>query len=115
MPLEDTNGHNGHNADQRLRCEHGKTLFGRGECPRPAEIQLDGSLLCLAHAKLLRLEVRESTLLGTVFEMDKWLENPSNRADQFRWRRLLHQRDEAVEQLRFNRTLIEAQKGPERR
>jgi len=26
----------------------------------------------------------------------------------------MHERDEAVEQLRFNRTLIEAQKGPER-
>ena len=110
MPLEDTNGHN---ADQRLRCEYGKTLFGRGECPRVAEIQLDGSLLCLAHTKLLRLEERESTLLGKVFEMDQWLENPSNRADELHWRRLLHERDEAVEQLRFNRTLIEAHKVPE--
>jgi hypothetical protein len=60
------------------------------------------------------LEERESTLLGTVFEMDKWLENPSNRAEQLHWRRLLDERDEVVEQLRFNRTLIEAQKGPER-
>jgi hypothetical protein len=111
MPLEDTNGHN---ADQRLRCEYGKTLFGRGECPRVGEIQLDGSLLCLAHTKQLRLEERESALLGKVFEMDQWLENPSNRADELRWRRLLHERDEVVEQLRFNRTLIEAQKGPER-
>ena len=110
MALEDTNGHN---ADQRLRCEYGKTLFGRGECPRVGEIQLDGSLLCLAHTKQLRLEERESALLGKVFEMDQWLENPSNRADQLHWRRL-HERDEAVEQLRFNRTLIEAQKGPER-
>jgi hypothetical protein len=111
MPLEATNGHN---ADQRLRCEYGKTLSGRGECPSPAEIQFDGSLLCVAHTKLLRLEARESTLLGTVFEMDKWLGTPSNRADQLRWRRLLHERDEVVEQLRFNRTLIEAHKGPER-
>jgi hypothetical protein len=110
MPLGDTNGHN---ADQRLRCEYGKTLFGEGECPSPAEIQLDGSLLCVAHTKLLRLEVRESTLLGKVFEMDKWLDNPGNRAEQFRWRRLLDERDEVVEQLRFNRTLIEAHKGPE--
>ena len=111
MPLEDTNGHN---AGQRLRCEYGKTLFGEGECKRVGEVQLDGSLLCLAHAKLLRLEEQESTLLGTVFEMDKWLENPSNRAEQLHWRRRLHERDEIVEQLRFNRTLIEAQKGPER-
>ena len=111
MPLGDTNGHN---ADQRLRCEYGKTLFGRGECPRVGEIQLDGSLLCVAHTKQLRLEERESALLGTVFEMDQWLENPGNRADELRWRRLLHERDEVVEQLRFNRTLIEAQKGPKR-
>ena len=111
MPLGDTNGHN---ADQRLRCEYGKTLFGRGECPRVGEVQLDGSLLCLAHTKQLRLEERESALLGKVFEMDQWLENPSNRADELRWRRLLHERDEVVEQLRFNRTLIEAHKGPER-
>ena len=107
MPLEDTNGHN---AGQRLRCEYGKTLFGRGECKRVGEVQLDGSLLCLAHAKLLRLEVRESTLLGKVFEMDKWLENPSNRAEQLHWRRRLHERDETVDELRRNRTLIEAHK-----
>ena len=112
MPLEATNVHT---ADPWLRCEFGKTLFGRGECPRVGEVQLDGSLLCVAHAKLLRLEERESALLGKVFEMDKWLENPSNRADELRWRRRLHERDEVVEQLRFNRTLIEAQKGPERR
>jgi hypothetical protein len=110
MPLEDTNGHN---ADPWPRCEYGKTLFGEGECKRVGEVQLDGSLLCVAHAKLLRLEERESTLLGRVFEMDKWLENPSNRAEQLHWRRLLDERDEVVEQLRFNRTLIEAHKGPD--
>jgi hypothetical protein len=62
------------------------------------------------YAKRLRLEAQESTLLGTVFEMDKWLDNPDNRADQLRWRRLLRERDEVVEQLRFNRTLLEAHK-----
>jgi hypothetical protein len=108
LALEDTNGHN---ADQQPRCEYGKGLFGKGECPRPAEVQSDGSLLCVPHAELLRLEARESTLLDTVFEMDKWLDNPSNRAEQFRWRRVLHERDEAVEHLRSNRTLIEAHKG----
>ena len=102
----------GNTAVSQPRCEIEKTLFTEGECPRPGEVQLDGSLLCLAHAKLLRLEARESTLLGRVFEMDQWLENPSNRADQLHWRRL-HERDEAVEQLRFNRTLIEAHKVPE--
>jgi hypothetical protein len=64
----------------------------------------------MPHAKLLRLKVREGMLLGTVFEMDKWLDSQNNRADQLRWRRLLRERDEVVEQLRFNRTLIEAHK-----
>ena len=106
--------YNGHNADEQNRCEFGKSLFWEGACPKPGEVQFDGSLLSVPHAELLRLEVRESTLLGTMFEIYKCLDNPSNRADQFRWRRLMHERDEAVEQLRFNRTLIEAQKGPER-
>ena len=107
MALEDTNIHT---TDQHPRCEYGKTLFTEGECPRTGEVQVDGSLLCVPHAELLRLEVRESTLLGTVFEMDKWLDNPDNQADQLHWRRVLHQRYEAVEQLRSNRTLIEAHK-----
>ena len=105
MALEDTNNQT---ADQQPRCEYGKTLLSEGECQTTGEVQSDGSLLCVPHAKLLRLEVQNGTLLGTVFEMDKWLDNPDNRADQLRWRRVLHQRDEAVEQLRFNRTLIEA-------
>jgi hypothetical protein len=95
-------------AEQWPRCEFGKTLFAEGDCRRPGEVQMDGSLLCVTHAQLLRLQVRENLTLGRVFEMDKWLENPNNRADQLSWQRVLHQRDEAVEQLRFNRTLIEA-------
>jgi hypothetical protein len=97
-------------ADQQPHCEFGKTLFTEGECQRTGEVQLDGSLLCVPHAKRLRLEVQQSNLLGTVFEMDKWLDDPNNRADQLRWQRVLHQRDEVVEQLRFNRTLLEAHK-----
>jgi hypothetical protein len=103
-----------HIADQQNRCEFGKTPVSEGECPRTGEVQLDGSLLCVPHAKLRRLEVQNSTLLGTVFEMDKWLDEPNNRADELRWRRLMHERDEAVEQLRFNRTLIEAHKEQDR-
>jgi hypothetical protein len=110
LALEDTNVHT---TEQQPRCEYDKTLFS-GECPRTGEVQLDGSVLCVPHAKLLRLEVRESTLLGTVFEMDKWLDNLSNRADELRWRRLMHEREEVVEQLRFTRTLIEAHKERDR-
>ena len=107
MALEDTNVHT---TEVQPHCEFGKTLFLEGECQRTGEVQLDGSLLCVPHAELLRLEVRENTLLGTVFEMDKWLDNPDNREDQLHWRRVLHQRDEVVEQLRVNRTLIGAHK-----
>jgi hypothetical protein len=111
LALEDINVHT---TDQQPRCEYGKTLLSEGECQTTGEVQLDGSVLCMPHAKLLRLEVQNGTLLGTVFEMDKWLDNPDNRADQLRWRRLMHERDEAVEQLRFNRALIEAHKEQDR-
>ena len=97
-----------HTTEAQPRCEHSKPLFAEGECERTGEVQLDGRVLCVPHAELLRLEVQQSALLGTVFEMDKWLDNPNNREDQLRWRRVLHQRDEVVEQLRSNRTLIEA-------
>jgi hypothetical protein len=100
-----------HTADPWSRCEFGKTLLSEGECQRTGEVQLDGRLLCVPHAERLRLEVQQSNLLGTVFEMDKWLDNPNNRADQLRWQRVLHQRDEVLEQLRYNRTLIEAHEG----
>jgi hypothetical protein len=103
-----------HIADQQNRCEFCKTPVSGSECPRPGEVQLDGSVLCVPHAKLRRLEARESSLLGTVFEMDKWLDEPNNRADELRWRRLMHERDEAVEQLRFNRALIEAHQEQDR-
>jgi hypothetical protein len=58
--------------------------------------------------ELLRLEAREKDMLGKVFEMDRWLDERNNRADGLHWRRVLRERDEALEQLRFNRTLIEA-------
>jgi hypothetical protein len=105
MALKDTTDHT---ADQQARCEFDKPFFSEGECQWPGEVQLDGSLLCVPHAELLRLEVKENILLGTVFEMDKWLDELNNRADQLHWQRVLHQRDEVVDQLRFNRTLLEA-------
>jgi hypothetical protein len=105
MALKDKNAQP---ADHEPRCEFAKTLFSEGKCQRLGEVQFDGSLLCVPHTELLRLKVREDTLLGTVFEMDKWLDNPNNRADQLHWRRVLHQRDEVVDQLRFNRMLLEA-------
>ena len=82
-----------------------------GEVPLPE--RKERTLLALeetnVHAtELLRLEAREKAMLGKVFEMDRWLDEPNNRAADLHWRRVLRERDEALEQLRFNRTLIEA-------
>jgi hypothetical protein len=93
--------------DQQPRCEIGKTLIAEGECRRLGEVQLDGTLLCVAHAELLRLGERSETMLGKVFEMDEWLDSVYGEADELRVRRAEHHRNELVEQLRFNRTRIE--------
>jgi hypothetical protein len=107
LATEETNAHD---AQQQPRCEYGKTLFSEGECQSTGEARSDGSLLCAPHAELSRLQEREGTMLGRIFEMDKWLDEPRNRIDNLYWRRVLRERDETLEQLRFNRTLIEAHK-----
>jgi hypothetical protein len=93
-------------ADQR-RCGISKILTAEGECRRIGEVQLDGSLLCVPHAELLRLMGRSEALLGEVFKMDEWLENADGETDELRVRRAEHHRNELVEQLRFNRTRID--------
>ena len=60
----------------------------------------------MLHAELLNLEDRSETMLGMVFQMDQWLDNVDGEADQERVRRVEQQRNEVVEQLRFNRTRI---------
>jgi hypothetical protein len=86
---------NEQSANQQPRCEIDKV-----------EVQLDGRLLCVSHAELLRLKNRSETKLGTVFEMDQWLESVDGEADELRVRRIEHQRKEVVEQLRFDRLRI---------
>jgi hypothetical protein len=93
--------------DHQPRCEIAKTLIEEGECQRLGEIQLDGSLLCAAHAEMVRLGERSEALLGEVFKMDRWLESVDGQADELRVRRAEHHRNELVEQLRFNRTRME--------
>jgi hypothetical protein len=93
-------------ADQPSHCEIDKILTAEGECRRLGEVQLDGSVLCMRHAELLRLEEHSETLLGEVFEMDQWLESVDGEADELRVRRAEHHRNELVEQLRLNRTRI---------
>jgi hypothetical protein len=98
---------NEQSADQQPRCEIDKKRQAEGECLRPGEVQLDGSVLCSRHAKLLRLEDHSETLLGEVFEMDQWLESVDGQADELGVRRAEHHRDDLAEQIRFNRTQIE--------
>src|SRR5215217_345403 len=98
---------NENSADQQPRCEIDKILTAEGECRRPGEVQVDGSVLCVSHAELLRLKDRSETMLGTVFEMDQWLESVDGEADELRVRRIEHQRNEIVEQLRLKRMHIE--------
>jgi hypothetical protein len=97
---------NEQSADQQPRCEIDKIRKAEGECGRLGEVQLDERLLCVRHAKLLRLKNRSETMIGVVFEMDQWLESVDGQADELRVRRVEHQRNEVVEQLRFDRTQI---------
>ena len=94
-------------ADLQPRCEIAKTLIAEGGCQRLGEVQLDESLLCVAHAELLRLGGRSEALLGEVFQMDEWLESVDGEADELRVQRAEHHRNELVEQLRFNRTRMD--------
>jgi len=90
--------------DQQPRCEIGKVLTAERECQRLGEVRLDGSLLCVRHAELLKLRERSEALLGEVFQMDEWLESVDGEVDELRVRRAEHHRNELVEQLRFYRT-----------
>jgi hypothetical protein len=94
-------------ANKQSRCEIDKKRQAEGECLRPGEVQLDGSVLCSRHAKLLRLEAHSETMLGDKFEMDQWLESVDGQADELDVKRAEHHRDDLVEQIRFNRTQIE--------
>jgi hypothetical protein len=94
-------------ADQQPRCEIAKILIVDGECRRLGEAQLDGSVLCVPHAELLRLQNRSETMLGEVFKMDQWLESVDGQADELRVRRAEHHRNVLVEQLRFDRARIQ--------
>ena len=94
-------------ADQQSHCEIDKIRKAEGECRRLGEVQLDGSVLCVRHAELLRLEDHSETMLGEVFEMDQWLESVDGQADELGVRRAEHHRSDLVEQLRINRMHIE--------
>ena len=94
-------------ADQQIHCEIDKIRKAEGECLRPGEVHLDGRVLCVRHAELLRLEDHSETMLGEKFEMDQWLESVDGQADELGVRRAEHRRNDLAEQLRLNRMHIE--------
>jgi hypothetical protein len=64
-------------------------------------------LVCGPHAALLQLEDRAEAVLGSVFQMDEWLEeNGSSGADEEYLGRIRHEREEAVAALRHIRGQI---------
>ena len=89
------------------RCEIEKTPL-EGECERPGEVRYKGTLLvCGPHAALLQWEDRAEAVLGSVFRMDKWLEeNGSSGADEEYLGRIRHEREEAVAALRLIRVQL---------
>jgi hypothetical protein len=94
-------------SDQQPRCEIAKIHIAEGECQRLGGVELNGSLLCVPHAEMLRMEDRSETMLRKVFEMDQWLDSVDGEADELRVRRAEHHRNELVEQLRFDRVRIQ--------
>ena len=94
-------------------CEIAKTLSGgEGECRDPGEVLYRGALLCGSHAALLDLEDRAQAVLGSVFQMDEWLEdkawgwNGSTSADEEFVGRIRYERDKALATLRLMRGQI---------
>jgi hypothetical protein len=93
----------GNAAASQPRCEIEKAILDK-ECERPGEVSYRGMLLCGPHAALLGVEDRAEVLLGTIFMLDKWLEeNGSSEADEEYLGRVRHQREEVVAALWLTR------------
>ena len=73
----------------------------------PGEVRYRGLLLCGPHAALLALEERAEALLGSVYQMDEWMEeNGSSGADEEFVGRIRYERDEVITALRLTRVQI---------
>jgi hypothetical protein len=105
----------GNAAISQPHCEIEKTLSGggaEGECQNLGEVLYRGALLCRSHAALLELEERAQAVLGSVFQMDEWLEdkawsrNGSTSADEEFIGRIRYERDEALGALQLMRGQI---------
>ena len=93
------------------RCESGKTPL-EGQCQRPGEVLYGMRLLCVPHARLLKLRDHADALLDRVFRADEWLETAENLANQQGAERVRREREEAIVQLRHTRIeLMAASKG----
>ena len=105
MPQEETDGNT---AVSQPRCEIEKTPLVEEGCERPGEVRYRGVLLlCGLHAALLGLENRAEALLGSLFQMDEWMEeNGSAAADEEFVGRIRHERDDALGALRLTRVQI---------
>ena len=97
----------GNSSLSQPRCEIEKIPL-EGECQSPGEVRYKGILLlCGPHAALLQLEDRAQAVLGSIFQMDEWLEgNGSSEADEEYLGRIRHEREEAVAALRLIRVQI---------
>jgi hypothetical protein len=98
----------GNTAVSQPRCEIEKTPLVEEECERPGEVRYGGVLLlCGPHAALLGLEDRAEALLGSLFQMDEWMEeNGSLSADEEFVGRIRHERDNTLDALRLIRVQI---------
>jgi hypothetical protein len=88
-------------------CEFVESLFEVG-CHNPGEVRYEGRLLCISHARLLKLENHADTLLDRVFRADAWLDNDDNLANQEGAEHVRREQDEALAQLRRTRLRIMA-------
>jgi hypothetical protein len=105
MPQEETDGNT---ALSQPRCEIEKTSLVDEGCERLGQIRYGGVLLlCGPHAALLGLEDRAEALLGSVLQMDEWMEkNWSSATDEEFVGRIRHERDDALGALRLTRVQI---------
>jgi hypothetical protein len=89
----------------KQRCEFAETLF-EGECQREGKVLYEGRLLCVPHARLLKLVTYADTLLERILRADEWLENDENLANQEGAEHVQREREEAIAELRLIRTQI---------
>ena len=76
-------------------------------CEKLGQIRYGGVLLlCGPHAALLGLEDRAEALLGSVLQMDEWMEQNGSSADEELVGRIRHERDDARDALRLTRVQI---------